>query len=772
MRFGSIKKQITVLACLCVAVTALLLTGFSAVSSWRSRDYVAENVQDLTVELTRQRLQSIADVQAGVIRSTLDEAFDSARNMARAFEAVMSEETATPIESRRAQLNAILRRVLEDNPGFNGTYSAWEPNALDGRDAEFVNEARAGSDATGRFLPYWTRDSNGKIDIQPLVEYDSRALHPNGVMKGGWYIGPQNGGGESILDPLPYIVQGKHVYLATMSVPIEVDGRFLGVAGADFDLAFVQDLAERVQRSLFDGAAHVDIISHMGLVVASSGDADAIGARGDAVVARFDELMPTIEAGEPAVIETADAFQALSPIEIGRTRTPWSVVVTVPTEVALAETIALDDALAARGAADAMLLALAGLAVAGVGLFVMWRVAKSISEPIGVMTTAMRRVADGDLEAEIPGADRTDELGAMAGAVAVFRDNALTARRLEKEAEEQRAQNEAERRRVAEAERLKAEETAQATSRIGEGLKRLAEGDLAFRLDEPFAEAFESLREDFNRSVGQLAQALSDVADAAQVIDGGAAGIREGADTLSQRTEQQAASLEQTAAALHELLSNVANAAERAKEARDAADAANGRATQSSKVVEDAVDAMQRIQSSSEEIGAIISVIDEIAFQTNLLALNASVEAARAGQAGSGFAVVAQEVRGLAQRCANAAKDISGLIQKSGSEVANGVKLVSDTGQALAQIVTDVAGVNDQVEAIARGAQEQSAGLSEISTAVNEMDQMTQRNAAMVAETNASSADLTSEAARLRTLISTFRLDAARGAAARTGAAA
>ncbi len=299
-----------------------------------------------------------------------------------------------------------------------------------------------------------------------------------------------------------------------------------------------------------------------------------------------------------------------------------------------------------------------------------------------------------------------------------------------------------------------------AVNTIGEALKRLAAGDLSFNVDEPFASDFEELRRTMNEALSQMRNALSAVAHSTDQIDGGTREISQSAEDLSRRTEQQAASLEETAAALDEITVNVNNASKRADDARHAAIVASSNATRSGQVVADAVAAMSRIESSSNQISNIIGVIDEIAFQTNLLALNAGVEAARAGEAGKGFAVVAQEVRELAQRSAQAAKEIKGLIRNSSEEVSTGVKLVSETGDALRIIHENISTVNQHMEAIASSAKEQAVGLSEVNSAVNQMDQVTQQNAAMVEETNAASASLAQETARLRGLVEGFQLGA------------
>ncbi|MDO6962691.1 HAMP domain-containing methyl-accepting chemotaxis protein [Rhizobium alvei] len=385
---------------------------------------------------------------------------------------------------------------------------------------------------------------------------------------------------------------------------------------------------------------------------------------------------------------------------------------------------------------------------------------RGVANPINRITQSMKTLAGGNTDDAIPFAGRADEIGAMAGAVEIFRQAALSNKRLEQEAEGNRSRAEAER--IATQERAEAEAAERlriATAGLASGLKRLAAGDLAFQLNEAFAPDFEALRHDFNSSVRQLSDALGSISTGISTIDNGTREISSGAQDLSKRTEQQAAALEETAAALDEITANVTNSSKRTEEARSVANQANLSAAQSAEVVSKAEVAMGRIEASSQQISNIIGVIDEIAFQTNLLALNAGVEAARAGEAGKGFAVVAQEVRELAQRSANAAKEIKGLIQNSSQEVGTGVKLVRDAGEALKTIGGYITEINQHMESIALSAREQSTGLAEVNGAVNQMDQTTQQNAAMVEQSTAASASLAMESERLRDLVGQFKLD-------------
>ncbi len=378
---------------------------------------------------------------------------------------------------------------------------------------------------------------------------------------------------------------------------------------------------------------------------------------------------------------------------------------------------------------------------------------------ITAMTARMSALAAGDLEQSIPYAGRKDEIGRMADALAVFRQSAIEKMALEEEARLEQARADAER-----AERevrtvREAAELEEIVNSLGAGLARLADCNVRMTIDEPFAGEFERLRHDFNTSIGTFQATLEQVLGQTSQISNNGEEMRAAADNLSRRTEQQAAALEETSASLEQVSSTVKLSAERTLETRQLAKEAKDYAATSGLVVKQAVAAMNRIESASEEIAQIIGVIDEIAFQTNLLALNAGVEAARAGESGKGFAVVAQEVRELAQRSARAAREIKALIVNSTSEVSAGVRHVGDAGRALDQIEEFVARIDRNIDDIATAASEQAVGLQQIASAVNEIDQMTQQNAAMVEETSAVSHSLADGVQRLTQLVSRFKLN-------------
>jgi methyl-accepting chemotaxis protein len=373
-------------------------------------------------------------------------------------------------------------------------------------------------------------------------------------------------------------------------------------------------------------------------------------------------------------------------------------------------------------------VAVGAAALGWAGLFV-WR---SIITPIERLSKVLRAMANGNYSAEIDGDSLGDEVQRMGAAAAVFRQTALA-----KEAADR--------------------DQKVVVGALTVGLGKLAEKDLEYRINDDFPGEYEILRENYNSAVSSLAQALGSVRVGAVAVSNSIKEIRIAADDLARRNEQQAATLEETSAAMNEVTSSVAETAGSAAAVRQTMAHAQLEATEGGDVVERAVTAMAAIEQSAQEIGNITEVIDGIAFQTNLLALNAGVEAARAGDAGKGFAVVANEVRALAQRSADAAKDIKERIEISSLQVGAGVKLVAETGEKLGKIVARVDEMTGLVNEIATAAERQAGNLRQVNTAVNEMDQVTQQNAAMVEETTAATRNLSAEAEQLTRLVSNFQ---------------
>ncbi|MCF1446354.1 HAMP domain-containing protein [Agrobacterium vitis] len=412
---------------------------------------------------------------------------------------------------------------------------------------------------------------------------------------------------------------------------------------------------------------------------------------------------------------------------------------------------------------------------------------RGIVNPIRLLTDNMNRIAKGALGDAIPGTERGDEIGEMARALEIFRANRLQMQEMEAQEAALNSQSkdlqssissivasaaagnfsqritksyeDADLQRFASSVNELVANVDLGVTEVRRVIAALSSSDLTQDMRGNFQGAFAELQSNVNHAMATLREAMQSIRGASGTITDNSGELSSAANQLARRTEQQAAALEETAAALEEITTTVRTSTERAHEANQMVEQTRNSAGKSGEIVRSAIDAMGRIEQSSQKISQIISVIDEIAFQTNLLALNAGVEAARAGEAGRGFAVVAQEVRELAQRSANAAREIKALINTSADEVKGGVSLVLSTGEALNEIVGLVDHVNGHVASIARAAQEQSAALAEINTSVNHMDQMTQQNAAMVEETTAASQVLASESRQLLVQIEQFRLE-------------
>ena len=400
--------------------------------------------------------------------------------------------------------------------------------------------------------------------------------------------------------------------------------------------------------------------------------------------------------------------------------------------------------------------AIGAIAILLAGGLIAWQ-SRSIMLGLNAVRRSMNRIAEGDITSPVDGTSRADEIGEIARVADILRKATVEKGRAEAaahdarlSAERERGENETERQRDE-------EEIRRCVTILAGGLARLAEGDLTQQIDDPFRADLERLRQDYNAAVARLSTVIGNITEQSSSIHSSSVQIRMAADDLAKRTEQQAASLEETSSALEQITITMRGSTGKAEEAGAMVGGTKVQAEKSTAVVREAMQAMERIESASAEIGKIINVIDEIAFQTNLLALNAGVEAARAGDAGKGFAVVAQEVRELANRAATAAKDIKQLVARSSAEVQTGAELVTATGQALRDIGADVVKINEHMISIVNAAREQNAGLAEINTAIGQMDHVTQQNAAMVEQTNAACQTLNEDTTRLESVISQFR---------------
>jgi methyl-accepting chemotaxis protein len=403
----------------------------------------------------------------------------------------------------------------------------------------------------------------------------------------------------------------------------------------------------------------------------------------------------------------------------------------------------MDEVMAPVVIARNKMLLVSAIVSAGAALLG-WLTARSVTGPLNRLRQSMHAVADHKYDDPINDQYRADEIGQLSNSLVALRDKLCAAEAADM------AQKEIQ------------EEQTRVVQRLSTALTNLADGDLTQSIKTPFTDTYEKLRLDYNRTLETLHATLSAVVQSTRGIHSRSDEMSKSSDELSRRTENQASTLEETAAALDLLTASVSAAANGAKEVENIVADAQSDADASEIVVHNAVSAMTEIERSSTEISQIIGVIDDIAFQTNLLALNAGVEAARAGDAGRGFAVVASEVRALAQRSSEAARQIKELIGGSSEQVERGVTLVGQAGDVLTRIANQISHISNLMSEIAAGASEQSTSLEEINIGVNQLDKVTQQNAAMVEDATAGSHALTSEATQLATLVEKFKIGSPR----------
>ncbi|MCS4244455.1 methyl-accepting chemotaxis protein/methyl-accepting chemotaxis protein-1 (serine sensor receptor) [Rhizobium sp. BIGb0125] len=682
-------------------------------------------------EASITRMKQITESGAAGIAKDMSNAVQVASGIRSSLTAMQTAQKAD-----RTAADAMLTATLRDNPALLATWTAWEPNAFDGHDAD--NTGQTGHDATGRYVPYMSR-SGDKIAHDPLVDYTVPGA-------GDYYLLARDSQKTVVIEPYEYPVDGKTVLITSVAMPIIENGKSVGVAGIDISLAAANETISKIHPMdtgfLALVTAKGNIISHPDKALVGK----SISNAGDAVAGWAKIIANSGTEEEMTAPDGTTYFSIAAPVQL----TPemnWYAIAFIPKDTVFAGLYSIMWSAAFITAGAIALLGLSG-----------WLIARRFIGRIANVIGETNEIASGNLNVDLRDREKHDEIGDLSRSLEILLQNNRRRVELEAEAEAGRAAQEAERLERERINSVQEEEVRFAVTRLAGGLERLSEGDMTVRLDESFCQALDGIRGNFNHSVEKLQAAMLSFRDNASTIQSGSEEIRNAADNLARRTEQQAASVEQTAAALEQITTSVRDSTARAEEAGNLVTRTRLGAEKSGDVMREAVNAMSEIENSSQSISNIISVIDEIAFQTNLLALNAGVEAARAGEAGKGFAVVAQEVRELAQRSAQAAKEIKSLISSSGDHVKRGVSLVGQTGTALQAIVAEVQQINQNVLAIVQSAREQSTGLQEINAAVNQMDQATQQNAAMVEESNAASHTLVTEVSALSNRLGQFRL--------------
>ena len=779
MGFKSIKTRIAILSGICL----MLMGGTIIVIS-------ASKLSGQATLAAEDQVDWVSKEYAGVVKNEIEEALDASRILAQALSAL--KESDQEISLSRDDVNAMLISILEKNQYILGIYTCWEPNAFDGLDSLFA--ATKGHDQTGRYVPYFNRGADGAFALEPLADYETS----------DYYVLPRKTGKECIINPYNYTVQGKEVLMTSLVVPIAANGRFYGIAGIDIALDRLQEIADGIE--IYDGEGKLEILSNDCLTAASTDSPELVGKQlGDYYKAsNFQEIKEKVLRGEAYSWDDGEFLRALEPVVFGSTTTPWSVVTKVPHALITA---------AARKAVLEQILIGVSLLLAALGF--MWYVAKKITEPIVCITEAARRFSVGNVALE--GADklmidrvvmRQDELGDIGRTFEQLRENQSYKAEIARKIAEGEIGIEV---KIASKDDIVAKSMAQMVENLQsvvkelQGLTRAAlagqldtradsshhqgeygrligginglleaivapikEGaqvleaaagkDLTRRVEGSYQGQLAELKDNINATIEALDQALSQVSEAVEQVSSASNQISSGSQSLAQGANAQASSLEEVSSSLEEMSSMTRQNADNATQAKSLALSARDSAKKGNQAMGRMAEAIGKIKASSDQTAKIVKTIDEIAFQTNLLALNAAVEAARAGEAGKGFAVVAEEVRNLAQRSAEAAKNTANLIEESVKNAEGGVAINEEVARSLGEIVEGTNRVSDLVAEIAAAVQEQAQGIEQVNTAVSQMDQMTQQNASNSEESASAAEELNSQAEELRRMIEEFRL--------------